>query len=225
MTKEKWKRFLLDESSGAATMIEGMIMVLFTLFIVIAFISMGFMFYQQLALNIAANDIAREIGGQYKLMSTSDDPNTAANEAELPLYRTTWAKGKLEEQLCANANTLIKERIKLVTLGMDTEVTLLEDEFEVVTDGIGRMHVVVPIQMKCNILFGGALQFFDIINDVPTFQAVGRAECMDISAYAGHVHFFQYINEKIKNSDFNDVWEKLQEISRNLDDIMTLFGL
>lgn len=215
MSKQKLKKWLYDESSGEV-MLESTIIITMTLFIMIAMISLGFLFYQQAMLTTVATEAATEIASNYKLSSQNDD-------GDIKLYRTTFALNKMEAACQQQAKEFVENRIPLTTLGMDTQVTV--DNCEVVMDNIGRLHTEVTISMKCDFLFSGALKYFDIIDDTPTFSATGRAECLDITAYAGHIQFFQYIDTKLNEDGGNGATflKNVAEIVENVKSIMDVF--
>ena len=61
----KFKAYLRDENGEV--MLESTLVMMFTLFILIAMISVGFLFYQQVMISTVASDIATDIASSYKL--------------------------------------------------------------------------------------------------------------------------------------------------------------
>ncbi len=215
MLRQKLKRFLQDESSGEI-MLESTMIMLFTIIILIAMISLGFLFYQRIAVSLVANDIASEIAATYKL-SNADEENQVA------MYRTSFSMNTIEEKKRERSEELLDKKFPLVSLGMNTEAKV--SDFDVVVDNIGRMHAEVTVSVESDVVFGGALRYLGIMDSKPQFDAVGRAECLDITAYAGHVKFFQYIGQKLDDSEFGKPIEDIMGIISDFKDILSIFGL
>lgn len=224
--KYKIKQKLRD--SSGEVMIESTLVMLVTIFVLVAMISMGFLFYQQCMLQTVANEIATDIGTNYKLTGQSigqvDVSQTSLKD--IKLYRTSFSMFSMKELHKQRAKEYLSDRIRLTTLGiMSKEPTV--DSFDIKVDNIGRLHVEVTISMECEILFGGALEYFQIINSKPKFTAVGSAECLDITAYASHVQFVSYLGNKIETNGgtSNEIIAKIYKITQDSKSIMSsIFG-
>lgn len=182
-------------------MLESTIIMVFTLLILIAMLSVGFLFYQQAMINTVATDLASDIATSYKL-TNQDIGNSEVNSNALndvKLYRTSVSMFSMKALHKQRAEEYLPERIQMSTLGISDKEPVLED-FNITIDNVGRMHVDVTISMECDILFSGALKYFGIIKDTPKFSASARAECLDITAYASHVKFLDYVSRKAEET-------------------------
>ena len=190
---QKIKKLLMDESSGEV-MLESTIVMLITLMLIIAMISLGFLFYQRAMLSYVANDIASEIAASYKEVKVQTDDNGNQDAANQLMYRSSFRISSIARAKKEIAEEMLKEKLPLVSLGVGNDAEIAD--FNAVTDNIGRMHVEVTAKAKCNILFGEALVYFGILDDMPEFTAVGSAQCLDLTAYAGYVNFWKYVGGK-----------------------------
>lgn len=51
-----------------------------------------------------------------------------------------------------------------------------------------------------------------MIDDTPMFTATGRAECVDITAYASHVRYVEYVGGKLSGSTMDAIVGILNQI-------------
>ena len=210
----KLKKILRDE--GGEIMLESSIIFIMTIILLIGMISVGFVFYQQAMMNTIASEIASDIASDYKI--TDSD-----NQSEIKLFRTSIAVGSMEKIHKQNAENMLPDMVKIRTLGLTGDSSI--DNFDIKVDNIGRLHVEVTVSLKAKVLFDQVLKYLGIIDDTLTFSATGRAECLDLSAYAGHVHFSQYLSSELGNSKFVDTITEYKEKGKNIKDFITgLFG-
>ena len=218
---KRLKNIFSDDN--AEIMLESTIVMIITLFVLIAMISVGFLFYQQAMINTVASDVAVEIASNYK-MTDSDIGSESSSYKKIKLYRTSFAVTGMINLHKARAEKYRPERVKLTSLGIyDKEPWV--DDFDICIDNVGRLHVEVTVKMECSILFDGALKYFGIIDSMPAFSATGRAECLDVTAYASHVQFLEYISNKISESGGNisSILDNIIKIVNNVKDIGDLF--
>lgn len=181
-------------------MLESTLVMLLTTFVLIAMLSVGFLFYQQALINTVATDLANDIATSYKLPKQSDKNTEESNALnDIKLYRTSVAMFSMKAMHKKHAEEYLPKRIQLSTLGITEKEPQVED-FDIVIDNIGRMHVELTVSMECEILFGGALKYFGFFDSVPKFTATSRAECLDITAYASHVKFVDYVSRKAEET-------------------------
>ena len=219
---QRLKKTLCDDS--AEVMLESIIVMIITLFVLIAMISLGFLFYQQAMLNNIAEELAVEIGSSYKL--TENDIGDSSSYHDLKLYRTSFAVSGMVSAHKKRAENYLPDKVRLTTLGIyDKEPWI--DDFNITIDNIGRLHVELTVKMECSIPFDEALRYFGIISpdNPPTFSAVGRAECLDVTAYASHVQFLEYIDNKIAddNGVVTTILDGIAKIINSIHDIADLF--
>lgn len=199
-------------------MLETTLIMTLTLFILMAMLSLGFLFYQQSMLITVATETATEVASNYKLSAESNN----SGEKELKLYRTTFALNQMKQLTKQRAESYVQSRAPMTTLGFDTEVEV--SECDVVMDSIGRLHTEVTVTMECDFFMSGALKYFGIIDDDMKFVATGRAECLDLTAYAGHVHFLEYVGQKVEELDQHGVLGKIAQIVQDIKDIGDVIG-
>lgn len=202
------------KGESAEIMLESTIVIIIVLFMLIAMISVGFLFYQQSLVSSIAAELAEDIGANYKLVSDGDN-------SKINLYRTSVALGSAQEHHRKRALEKCRERLKISSFGIadnDPEV-----DVRIVVDNIGRLHAEVTVTLECSLLFDGALKYFGIIDSTPEFSAAARGECLDVTAYAGQVHFMNYITEKADDSNILNIVNQTVRIIRNGASIIDVF--
>lgn len=221
---EKFKRKISNEKGEI--MLESTFIMIMTLMVLIAMISVGFLFYQQAMLNTVATELATEIASNYKITeqeigSTDVNVDTLKN---IKLYRTSVSMTSMKVLHKQRAEEYLPERVKLSTLGFNEKDPKIEN-FNVEVDNVGRMHTEITISLECDILFGGALKYFGIIDSTPKFTATGRAECLDLTGYSGHVQFLNYVKSKMESDGgvINDILEKVVKVINNAESIADIF--
>lgn len=214
----KFKAYMRDENGEV--MLESTLVMMFTLFILIAMISVGFLFYQQAMISTVASDIATDIASSYKLTNQELGSNEVTSNAlnDVKLYRTSVSMFSMKALHKQRAEEYLPERISMSSLGILDKQPVLDD-FDITVDNVGRMHIDVSVSMECDILFSGALEALGIIDSTPKFTASGRAECLDITAYASHVQFLDYVSNKIEGTNADSIITSIIGIFNDADSI------
>ncbi len=214
----KLKSYIKDENGEV--MLESTLVMMFTMFVLIAMISVGFLFYQQAMVNTVAADIANDIASSYKLTNQDMGSNdvTANSLNDVKLYRTSIAMTNMKAMHKDRAEEYLPERTKISSLGIIDKEPVLEN-FDITVDNVGRMHIDVSISMECDILFSGALKGLGLIDSMPKFSASGRAECLDITAYASHVQFLDYVGNKMEGTNADAAITSIIGIFNDADSI------
>lgn len=209
------KKFLARlKDDEAEIMLESTFVIVIVLFMLIAMISVGFLFYQQSVISSVATELAEDIGANYKLLNEDDS-------SKINLYRTSIALVSAKEYHQKRAEEKCKERLKISSFGIaDNDPRV---EVDIVVDNIGRLHSEVTVSLQCSILFDGALRYFHIMDSTPEFSATARAECLDITAYAGQVQFMNYITEKAGDSNILNIVRQTVRIIQNGASIKDVF--
>lgn len=220
MKKFSFKKALSGESSGEI-MLESAIVFTFVLFFLIGMLSMGVLFYQRAMLHTVAIETAQETASNFKYAVTEDKNGNEVKE--LKLYRSTLALASSKENGKAVAEKYFNERIKLTTLGTAQEAKV--EKVDVSVDNIGRMHAEVTASLECDFLFSDALIFLGIIDEKPKMTSTARAECLDVTAYAGHVQFLRYVSDKVAEVDgeTGGVLSKITDIIKDIKEIGDVF--
>ena len=202
---KKLKNILTDDN--AEIMLESTIVIIITLFVLIAMISLGFLFYQQAMLNTVASEIAKDLGTSYKLAGTDigSDVTNPSLYHNLRFFRTTALRvGDMKKDQKKNADDYLPGRVKLSSLGIYDKQPWI-DNFDIIIDNVGRLHVEITVKMECSFLFDGALKYFGIIKQQPTFSATARAECIDITSYASYINFVRYLGNDVDYGMIGDI--------------------
>lgn len=198
------KKRLYEEDSGEI-MLESTIIITIVLLLLIVMLSMGFVYYQKAMLTSVANEIASDIGANYKYLTQEDQAlnNMTFDDEDLKSlgkFRATFNIEKVKNSSIEKANDYIAYRVGLTNLGINRKEPQI-DSAEISVDGVGRMHVKVKVSIETDFLFSNVLQYLDIIPDVPRFTAVGTAECLDVSAYYSYVDFVEHFTDKLAGDD------------------------
>lgn len=189
-----------NRKESGEIMLEAAIIFPMVIIIILAMLGLGFLYYQKAMLQTVATEAATEIGESYKYYKQGIEDKTITLDAVkgVEKYRTSFGIFKMQKKNKKRVENYLPERVKKTNLGVLQEEPAVEN-VKVKVDNIGRLHVEVTVRMKSEVLFEGALKTMGIIGETPTFYATARAECMDITAYAGHVRYAKYVSEKIGN--------------------------
>lgn len=194
---------IINKNECGEVMLEGMIVMIITMFILIWILAVGFIYYQRYITNIVANDTAVKIASTYN-NPTSDIVMGYVTTEELQnrdLYRGFASASKLQ-----NIN---EERAKAYVLYMldntnfsgvvkDTDVKM-----ELVSDSMLRKHVKITVNCTYNTPFGEALSYFGM-NSSTKYSVSACADCVDYAEYISVVNGASILNsgEYTKKTDF-----------------------
>lgn len=206
------RRFVRAESGMEA--VEGMIVLTLMIFILVMFLSFGFLFYQQWVVSGVANDTATRIAQSYAYSDA--DPVTGYISRTMKLSVSPF---RHMGSSLADKNADRGEKYALWSLDMSSLATLVtEPDIEVTTvhDSFAQSHVEVKITATYLIPFGGALEYFGMDGKV-TYHGVGYAVTSDISNYMRSVDTLS----KLAGTDFglsgvgtvNDILSAVQKIA------------
>ena len=203
-------------------MLESLIVMLITIMVMIAMLGLGFVYYQKAMLTNLANEVAADVASNYKYCDQTIENQIDAELQDklknIRMYRTSFGAGSMQSRSKAKARLFAENQVNTRTLGINTSSVTLDD-YDITFDNIGRMHVEITLEMQSEVLFSGALKAMNLMDKTATYKATGRAECIDITAYAGHVFFIQYIETKLEGS------ETLEHIRTICESIKSLMGL
>lgn len=194
----KPRRNKRSEENGAI-MLEGMIIVVLTLFILIWILGVGFLFYQRYLVTTITNDAAKKVATTY-YNPESDLIIGYIDASRLPnrnLYRamTGSVDGKsLQDVAEDKADAYINYR--LGKMNFAGTVKKVDVKLEIVQDTLLRKHVEVTSEVTFKTPFGEVFNMFRM-SPQSTYQSVGRAECMDIQDYISTVDFAKYQADSI----------------------------
>ncbi|MFR0861666.1 MAG: TadE/TadG family type IV pilus assembly protein [Pseudoruminococcus massiliensis] len=185
---KKIKKMLLNDDSGEV-MLESTIIFTITIFLLLALLSIGFIFYQKAMLNSVADEIASSVGATFKFKDSDlMEREIGSNElSSNQMYRYMFHRDDTLDAKKIKAKEYIGKRVGLTNLGISNKTPKVED-IKLYTDNIGRFHVTVDVSMETEILFMGVLKYFNIIDSTPRFTASSSAECLDITEYNSYLN-------------------------------------
>lgn len=192
-----------EKNEKAEIMLEGMIVIIITLFILIWILAVGFIYYQRYITNIVANDTAVKIASTYN-NPTSDIVMGYVTTEELQsrdLYRGFTAESKLKDINEERAKAYVK--YMLDNTNFNGVVKNIDVQMELVEDSIFRKHIKITINCTYNTPFGDALNYFGM-NTNSKYCVSASAECVDYAEYMSVINGETILNsgEYTKNSGF-----------------------
>jgi hypothetical protein len=192
-----------EKNEKAEIMLEGMIVIIITLFILIWILAVGFIYYQRYITNIVANDTAVKIASTYN-NPTSDIVMGYVTTEELQsrdLYRGFTAESKLKDINEERAKAYVK--YMLDNTNFNGVVKNIDVQMELVEDSIFRKHIKITINCTYNTPFGDALNYFGMDTN-SKYCVSASAECVDYAEYMSVINGEAILNsgEYTKNSGF-----------------------
>ena len=197
--KEAAKRH--SDESGEI-MIESMIVVLMTTFVLIFLVSVGFLLYQRSVVNTVANETAAAIAQTYKYTGMTDDDITSRDEMlsavdSIKKYRYLFSWGSLEADNASKAEEYSVARLSKTSFASEESPPAVE--IQTIKSDIGRRYIEVKIEAKYKIFWGGALEAFGM-EEAYVISSTAYAECSDVSSYYNTVKYTKYLCGKIDDS-------------------------
>lgn len=191
----------LVKDNNGEVMLEAAIIFPMVLILVFSLISMGFLYYQKIMVQVIADETAAYIAAGYKYTENflQNDELSYSNVSDRQMYRASFFVNKMTGTHEGRANEYVDYRMGYGNLGINSGTP--QAEVTITVDNVGRMHVTCVVTLECEIFLGNVLEYADIIDDAKlTFTGTGRAEVLDITAYAGYVHFLDYLSSAADSS-------------------------
>lgn len=184
------RRFRKNESGEI--MLESTIILVSVLFLLMALLSLCFMFYQQSVMTTMANELSSAVAKNYKYYLADPDSNeiTITDVNSVKKYRLTLGTSGMQTALNSNLKDPAQKRFDKTSFGInssDVKVTC-----EVYLSGIGRAYVKVTVKNNTEFFLSGLLEAFGFFK-AEDFEAVSIAEITDLSAYTSTVNFTNYV--------------------------------
>ena len=187
----KQKLSIVQRQEYGEIMLEGMIVIIITLFMLIWVLSIGFVHYQRYTMSIVTNDVAVKIASTYN-NPTSDIIMgfvTTEDLSERDLYRGFTSDS---DALCL-ANEARAECYVKYVLDKANFAGVVEDvdvQLELVPDSALRRHVKVTTVCTFNTPFGQALEMFGMDAKM-TYVATACADHTDLADYVSTASFMK----------------------------------
>lgn len=180
------KKLLCSQENGAI-MLEGMIVVILTLFVLVWILGLGFVYYQRYVTTIVTNDAAVKIASTYNNTSSDIIMGYVTTEAlsGRNLYRrfTSDNLQEINEDRAASYVRYILDKANFVGAVKNVEV-----ELKLVMDSTLRRHVELTTTCTYNTPFGKGLEFFGM-SGINTYQVNAYADCTDYADYISTVDY------------------------------------
>lgn len=175
MNESIWKQ------ERGAIMLEGMIVIIITLFILLWILGLGFLYYQRYITTIVTNDAAVKIASTYNNVDSDIIMGYVNTEAlsGRNLYRrfsSGCLQGTNEDRAGAYVRYILN---KANFVGVVDNVDV---ELKLVTDSILRRHVELTTTCTYNTPFGEGLELFGM-SGINTYQVKACADCTDYADY------------------------------------------
>ena len=163
-------------------MIEGMIVVVFTLIMLVWILGIFFLYYQKYTVRIATNDIAKKIAVTYDVPS-SEVIMGYITEEDL-VSRKLYADGNLDEANLGRADSYVKYILDQTNFNgavKDVKVYLAPRR-----DAMGRSHLGVITECTFKTPFGEGLEWVGMSGEL-TYQVESYADSTSLTDYISTV--------------------------------------
>lgn len=181
------------EHEHGAVMLEGMIVVIITIFMLVWILGIGFVYYQRYTVTIVTNDVAVKIASTYN-NPTSDiimGYVTTEDLSERDLYRN-YSSDDSELLLENEERTSNYVKYILDKANFSGTVENVDVDLELVADSALRKHVKVTTTCTFNTPFGEILDYFGMEGQL-TYQSTACADCTDVAEYVSTVSFMKVL--------------------------------
>nr|WP_296462789.1 hypothetical protein [uncultured Acetatifactor sp.] len=178
---------------NGAIMLEGIIVMVITMFVLIWLLAIGFIYYQRYTTTIVANDAVVKIASTYN-NPTSDiimGYVTTEDVSGRDLYRN-FTNGALQRANERRATEYVKYMLDKVNFsGVIQDVDV---ELSLVRDSAVRKHIELTVTCTYKTPFGEALEMFGMY-DTNTYSILACSDCTDILDYYSTVNFEKVLTD------------------------------
>lgn len=207
----KWKKRKKTSEQGEI-MLESILVMIPTLFVLIFLLSLGFLLYQQWNVQFMADDIASKVAASYKYID-EDLPTGEISVDEIrktKLYKYLLSNDKYKANLWRKANNYGEVLSKKTTFGTGAGNEAINAKL--IEDSMSRRHIEVTVTGTYTIPFSEGLEIFGI-KGTRTISAKSYAECIDVADYLNTVTFRNQVgsivSDKSKVIKMVNTWIKL----------------
>lgn len=201
-------------------MLEGMIIMVMTMFILIWVLGLGFLYYQRYLVTTITNDIA------VKIASTYNNPDSdliigyieAEELSERDLYRG-YQKGELHDINESKANAYVTYMLEQTNF--TGTVKNVKVKLNLIADSPVRKHVEIETECTFNTPFNAVFGMFGM-DELVTYGATARADSTDLMEYYSTVEFASFLtsDEFIKTKG----GETINEIIDMINSLVKFFN-
>lgn len=215
----------MGKEDKGEVMLEGMIVMIMTMFILIWILAIGFVYYQRYLVTAVTNDAAVKIAATFSNPGSDLIMGYIASEnlSDRDLYRNS-KNSRLRDINEKRAEAYVRYKLKGSSFSGVIGDNDISVRLKLVEDSVFRKHVEVTTECTFHTPFGEALNLFGMRKDV-SYQAVGRADYTDIIDYISTIDFAGYqlsgtaanskimkaVNNMVKlYNDANDLWREYE---------------
>lgn len=214
----------INNNDKGEVMIESTIVTIITIMVLIFLIAVGFLVYQQVMMSDVAAETATSIARNYKF---SSDTTMLHNKnyssitiddnyyEKIKKYRTTFNFASIKSINQNYSEQYVNKRLPVTSMSYDNSLVV---DTQIETSSIGRTFVTVTISMDAELLFDGVLSYGGMNDDATKLTATSTAECLDITGYAGLIHYAEYLSSK-GDPDFKS---STSQIIKDIKDIIKI---
>ena len=181
----------MNENKGEV-MLESILVLIPTLFVMIFLLSLGFLLYQKWNVQFVADDIASKVAVSFEYIE--EETPEAVVELEqaqkVYLYKYLFNMSDYENVNKQKATKYGSQLFRITGYGDGVGDEVIE--LELIEDSLARRHISVTVTGTYRIPFSEGLEIFGM-EGTRTFTAVSYAECADISDYKNTVMFGQQV--------------------------------
>ncbi len=188
------RQFTKIKKEDGEIMLESILVMIPTLFVLIFLLSLGFLLYQKWNIQYVADDIASKIATSFEYLD-EDVPTTVVSledAQEVLLYKYLFNLDDYEELNNTKANNYGSHLLQLTGYGNGVGGETIQLTVE--EDSLARRHIRVVITGTYRIPFAEGLEVFGM-DGTRTFTAVSYAECIDMTDYMNTVVFGDQVGE------------------------------
>ena len=184
-------------------MLESAIVIVPVLILLMALLSISFMFYQQSVINSVANEIAADIAKNYKFTELDMGSNsvTLSDVNNTNMFRMSFGQNNARHSHQDRAEDYVLWRAPLTSLGLHPHSA--DVECVIKRSGIGRAYVKVTVSQKSDFFLSGVLDMAGVADEDTLFTSTAYAECLDFMSYTSMVNFTEYASNRL--SVFNSI--------------------
>lgn len=177
-------------------MVEAMIAVVFTVFVLFMLLEMSFFLYQQVNIIVTANDTATRIAQTYRFPDSdyligfvSPEDVTSVSPYR---YFAGASQSVFKDVAAEKCRRLAQYR--LAHTGMLAMKGQSQTTTKVVSDALGRRHIEVTVRAEFDVPLLSILRFFMPASKISstgtyTMAATARAECPDLIDYISTINY------------------------------------
>lgn len=219
--KNKIKNDIKNESGEV--MLEASIIFVLVISLLMALLSLTFLFYQETVIASVATEIAADIAKNYKYEDIEVGSATIKPEDVMStrMYRTSFGKSGLEKSHQERCEKYADWRVTLTSLGLNPEN--IDVECDVESTAIGRTYVKVTVSQKTDFFLSGILKLLEIIDeDGVVFSSTAYAECVDFMGYTSTINFTEQISNDLGMfNPIGNLYDSVKNFAKKLEDLVS----